>query len=43
MEMIIKIMLNRNLFLNFLSLAVFAMTVIGIIIHAALRKNKIKK
>jgi hypothetical protein len=34
---------NRNLLLNILSLVIFGMTVFGIIIHAALRKNKQKK
>jgi hypothetical protein len=34
---------NRNLFLNIISLVIFGFTIIGIVIHSALRKIKHKK
>jgi hypothetical protein len=34
---------NRNLFLNIISLVIFGFTIIGIVIHSALRKIKQKK
>jgi succinate dehydrogenase/fumarate reductase flavoprotein subunit len=34
---------NRNVFLNILSLVIFGMVIGGIVIHAVLRKVKLKK